>query len=493
MSTAAVSGQRRIDAFAPYVATAAAALVYSLLALRRVWELKAGAFDAGLLDNVIYKVSIGLGNVTGLTGEAHYAARPLVFVLGLPLYWVNSDLGYSGLLVMQAVSVAMIGLAAWLIADAIGLSRGRKYAALLFVLASPAAYWAVITELHVTGLSMGLVALTIAGAYRRWSLTYYWILPVLASMARIEIALTVIVVGILLWRVSRVHAVAAIVSGGVVAVVLVGLTLVVTARGSSLGVHLNYLGVDSFTQLPMGVLRNPGTVIRELLDPMFLFSALMWLVTIGVVLPLRASRWFIIAIPTLLVAAIGSPAFADVWFTHYWNYLLVAAGIAFVLSLSVWAFTDRVAVWLVVIVLVVAWVLPGTWFVGTRYPVIYPSASSDDQQTAVVAASVSGALSATSRMVLPGGHREWVYMFPNPFVCLTDQYAYFSLEGPVPDVIITDRGWEEDVEEADVARLRRILAEDYEVVDTFGTHTVRRIVPGATPPRVAECQVLNLG
>ncbi len=103
------------------------------------------------------------------------------------MYWINSDLGYPALLVMQAISVALVGLAAWLIGDAIGLSRAKTYAAMVFVLASPAAYWATITELHTTGLSMGFVALAIAGAYRRWPSSLD--LPLFASMARIEMPL----------------------------------------------------------------------------------------------------------------------------------------------------------------------------------------------------------------------------------------------------------------------------------------------------------------
>lgn len=323
-----------------------------------MWNLNAGAFDAGLLDNVVYKVSTGLGNVTGLSGESAYAARPLVFVLGLPFYWLNSDFGYAGLLVAQAVSVAMVGLAAWLIADASGLSDPRKYAVLLFVLASPAAYWATITELHTTGLSMGFVALSVAGAYRRWPLRFFWLLPFFASMARMEVGVTVVVVGLLLWPISRPHARVTVAVGTVMTLALVAFVAVFTLSGGTVDTHLGYLGINSLTQLPQAILGQPGAVLEQVFDPVFVTSVLMWLVTIGVVLPLRASRWFLIGAPMLLVAAIGSPTFADVWFQHYWNFLLVGAAVAIALSLAIWTFSDRAAVVLVVVVLAIAWILP---------------------------------------------------------------------------------------------------------------------------------------
>jgi uncharacterized membrane protein len=285
--------------------------VYSLLALRRVWELRAGAFDAGLVDNVLYKTSAGLGTVSGLTGEAFsVVSRPLHLVLGMPLYWLNPDLGYPGLLVLQAVSVALVGLATWLIAGAIGLGRAQRYAALMFVLAGPAAYWAVITELHTTGLSMGLVAMTIAGAYRRWRVSYYWILPVLASLARIEVAATVVVVGLLLLGVSRVHARVTLIGGVAVAGMMIAAMLVVPDRGSSVALQLDYLGIESVVELPLAVLRQPLAVLRQIVDPVFMFSILVWFVMVGTVLPFRASRWFLVGVPMLTVAAIGSPRFA---------------------------------------------------------------------------------------------------------------------------------------------------------------------------------------
>lgn len=488
--TSASGGSRTGAAITPYVLTAAAAAVYSLLALRRVWELRAGAFDAGFLDNVIYKVSVGLGNVSGLTGEAHYAGRPLVYVLGLPMYWINSDLGYPALLVMQAVSVALVGLAAWLIGDAIGLSRAKTYAAMVFVLASPAAYWATITELHTTGLSMGFVALAIAGAYRRWPLKYYWLLPLFASMARMEIGITIVVVGLLLWTVSRPHARANIVIGATVAVALMTIVAVLPTSGGTVDIHLGYLGINSLAQLPLALVQRPLVALRELLNPVFVGSTVVWLVMIGLVLPMRAWRWFLIAAPTLVVAALGSPRFADFWYQHYWNYVLVAAAVAFTLSLAKWAFSDRMTVALVAVVLCAGWIVGGPMNGPIQFRIVYPDATPSQQQTASAASTEIGALSTTRSFVLPGAHREWIYEFPTPFVCRSNQYTTFSLVGPVPDVVITPLGWERTVSAPDLVQLRRTLSEAYEVTDTIGTHTVRRLIPGASPALVDECGVV---
>jgi uncharacterized membrane protein len=483
--------QHRFDAFAPYVATAAAAIVYSLLALRRVRELRAGAFDAGLVDNVLYKTSAGLGTVSGLTGEAFsVVSRPLYLVLGMPLYWLNADLGYPGLLVLQAVSVAMVGLATWLIAETTGVGRTQQYAALFFVLAGPAAYWAIITELHTTGLSMGLLAMTIAGAYRRWRVSYYWILPVLASMARIEVAITVVVAGLLLLGVSRAHAYVTLIGGLSVTGVMIASMLVAPDQGSSVALQLDYLGIETVAELPLAALRQPLAVLRQLADPLFVFSILVWFVMVGTVLPFRASRWFLVALPMLTVAAIGSPTFADYWYQHYWNMILVGGAVALALSLAIWSLSDRFAVVFLVVVLCAAWIVGGPVNGSAHFKIIYPDATPAQSRAATVAATEPGALSTTRFLVLPGAQRSWVYEFPNPFVCRTNQYATFSLAGPAPDVVITELGWERDVSPDDLVQLRRTLLEEYQVADTIGSYTVRRLVPGASPTLVAECEVV---
>ncbi len=476
---------------APLLATASAAVVYAFLALRRVWELQANAFDAGFLDNVLYKVSSGLGDVSGLTGVPHFVdhASALLF-FAIPLYWVNVDIAYETLLVLQAVSVAMVGLAAWLIAEALSLSRRKRALVLVFVLASPAAYWAIITELHLTGLTMGLVAMTVAGAYRRWRLSVYWIMPLLASLARVEIAVTVVVAGLLLLGVSRAHARVTIAIGSTVTVALALFMLLVPDQGSSVGAHFDYLGIESFSELPLAALKQPGAVLEQVFDPVLLTSVLMWLVVVGVVLPMRASRWFLIGAPMLLVAVVGSPLYADVWFQHYWNFLLVGAAVAFAVSLTVWSFSDRMATALVVVVLLVAWVIPGSLFLRPRVDVVYAPTSLAKQHAAAIASSTPGALSTFSKLVPPAAHREWVYNFPNPFVCHAHQYAHFALAGPAPDVVITQLGWEDTVGEEDIATIRDTLTTHYAVTDRIGQYTVRALLPGGSPPLVQECQVV---
>lgn len=491
-----LSGLARADdsRVIPYLATAVAACAYSFLALRRVWELRANAFDAGFLDNVLYKVSTGLGDVTGLAGASHFADHVSVLLLAaVPLYWVDSGSAYQVLLVLQAVSVAMVGLAAWLIADTIGLSRWRRHAVLLYVLASPAAYWAIITELHLTGLAMGLVAMTIAGAYRRWRISVFWILPLLASFARIEIAATIVVTGLLLLVVSRIHALVTVAIGTGVAVLMALWMFAGPSQTATSSVYFDYLGVASVTELPLAMLRQPGLVVREVLSPVFLVSVLMWLVTVGVFLPMRAPRWFLVGVPMLSVAALSSPLFADVWYQHYWNLLLVGAAVAFVLSLAVWSYSDELIVGLVLAVLVIAWIIPGSLTIRPRIDVVYPAASAADQRAASIASSIPGSLSTVTNLVPPGAGREWVYLFPNPFVCRSNQFTDFVLAGPVPDVVITNLGWEKDVRPEDLPGLRETLATDYGIVERFGGYTVRTLLPGASPAHIDDCPVTTIG
>jgi uncharacterized membrane protein len=477
----------------PYLAVAVAAVAYALLALRRVWELEARAFDAGFIDNVLYKVSSGLGGVSGLSGVSHFVdhTSPLL-LLAVPLYWIDAGHAYEVLLVLQAVSVAMVGPAVWLIAEALGLARGRRYAALLYVLVSPAAYWAIITELHATGLSMGLVAMIVAGTYRRWRLRYFWILPLVASLARIEIALTVVVVGLLLIPVSRSHAKMTVAVGAAAASMLAVFMVVAPDQGSGVGVHFQYLGVESFSQVPMAMLHQSADVARQLLDPIFITSALVWLVFVGVVLPYGYARWLLVGVPMLLIPAVGSPLFADLWYQHYWNLLLVGAAMAFVLSLGVSSWSNRGTILLTLVVICAAWILPSAIFTSPTFSVNYPPASDADQQAASVARSTSGSLSAMSNLVLPGAHREWLYLFPNPFACHKLPFVHFARSGPAPDVVITTEGWEKLVTSADRNSIRRTFAKSYEVVEIVGPHTVRKILPGASPALVNECEFVEI-
>ena len=74
--------------------------------------MRGNDFDAGFIDNVLYKVASGLGDVSG-TGVSHFVDHSSVLLLfALPIYWLNADIAYQVLLVLQAVSVAAVGLAA---------------------------------------------------------------------------------------------------------------------------------------------------------------------------------------------------------------------------------------------------------------------------------------------------------------------------------------------------------------------------------------------
>ncbi len=273
------------------------------------------------------------------------------------------------------------------------------------------------------------------------------------------------------------------ISAGAMAVMIA----VVMPAGSSFGVHLGYLGIDSLGQAPIAMLRHPLDVIHELFNPVFLLSIMIWLVTIGIVMPMRASRWLLIAVPTLLVAAIGNPLFADLWYQHYWNFVLVGASIAFALSLAVWPWSGKMTLGLVSAMLVGGWVLQ-IWVVGLLgIEMLSPPDDDMDPRIAAIAESVPGSLSAPTKLVLPGAHREWVYLFPSPFECRTTQFFSFTKAGPPPDVVITEFDWEASVETADAESLGRILLENYEISDTTDRYTVWRLVPGASPQLVDAC------
>ena len=172
------------------------------------------------------------------------------------------------------------------------------------------------------------------------------------------------------------------------------------------------------------------------------------------------------------------------------SFLLGESAGAFALSFAILTFSDRDAIGFVAAVLVIAWIVPGSLTIQPRVDVIYPPASPEMHEAASLAAQSPGALATVNKLVLPA-HREWVYQFPNPFPCLENQLAYFLRSGPAPDVVITERGWQDDVSASDFAAVQQTLSTHYEVTRNVGAYTVRELIPGSAPPLVSECLVVS--
>jgi hypothetical protein len=151
---------------------------------------------------------------------------------------------------------------------------------------------------------------------------------------------------------------------------MVAFMLLAPDRGKSVGAPLDYLGIESASQL-RAMLWQPGAVLRQLFDPVN---------------------------------------------QHYWNLLLIRAAIAFVLSLAIWTFSDWMAMALVAIAMAGTWMIAGPVNGPPQFKVFYTSASAVDNQMADLASSTPGSMSTTRNLVLPAARREWIHEFPNPFV-----------------------------------------------------------------------------
>ncbi|MEZ5175674.1 MAG: DUF2079 domain-containing protein [Acidimicrobiia bacterium] len=468
------------------------AAVYSVLSLSRLWRFVAHAFDAGFVDNILWKVSRGLGDVSGLTGLHHFVdhASPLLFV-AVPVYWVAPGAAYPMLLVAQSISVGLVGVAAWLIGLELGVDRQIRMALTIFVLANVAGYWAVVTELHLTSFTVGWFALSIAGAFRRWTLRWYWVLPLIVSLGRIELALGVVIAGVMLRKVSPPHARVMMRTGAVVAAVLALWMAVAPYDGSSVGGHFGYLHADGLGGLVWAMITSPVEVLRVVLNRNLFDTLLLWLIIVGVVLPIRGLKWFLIAVPMAAIPILGDHYTADFWFEHYWTPLLAALAVAVMVTASRVAL-DRVLLFgLAGSTLILGWAVAGPWRPLAPTPVWEYGDRVGAVATVDRLVDYQGVVSLPDELVRPLARREWVMVTPMPFACDLGQLFTFVATAGVPDVVVLHESWRSRVHPRDLARVESVLATSYTTIALYGQYEVLERRPGADPATVEQCDTVH--
>lgn len=411
----------------------AVALVYAVIGVLRLTRYDMTGFDAGIFDNVLWRISHGYNDVSALTGFHHFSDHmSLLVLLAVPIYAVLPDLGLPFLMMVQAASVGLVGVAAWLLADDLELAPQAKRAVLLATLLGAGAYNAAVIDVHEVGLAVGPIAMTAVLAMRGTPLRKYWIWPALAAMARIDIAVTVVLIGVLLRKDHPRHARTALWIGGVAAAAMAVWLLANPWEGTSFGYHFAHLGVDSIAELPAAALRHPLTALETLVDPTMLGSVLIWLVGFTLVAPLRAARWLVPAIPTLIIPVLGSWQQADNSHLHYWHVLLPMLSIAMVIGLASSAQLKERAIYLAAVGVLATWVF---------MPILKPSFgdSLDDERQVVAFLEEQYPDASVAAMAILVPHistRPEVMQLPTPFACPTIPIAAFR--GPdTPPVIAT--------------------------------------------------------
>jgi uncharacterized membrane protein len=243
-------------------------LAYAVIGLLRLTRFDMTAFDAGIFDNVLWRLSHGYNDVTAITGSHHFSDHMSPLMLAaVPLYALMPGLGLPILMVTQAISVGLVAVAVWMLAEHLDLDDRTTRAVVLVTLLGAGAYNAAVIDIHEVGLAVGPIALTVVLALRNSSLRRYWIWPTLAALARLDIAVAVLLIGVLLRRDRPRHAKVAVWIGSIATVGMAAWIILNPWEGTSFAYHFSHLGIDSAAELPGTILRHPVAALRPLLDP----------------------------------------------------------------------------------------------------------------------------------------------------------------------------------------------------------------------------------
>jgi uncharacterized membrane protein len=443
---------------------ALAGVIYASLALLRLVRFDLTAFDAGIFDNVLWRLGNGYNDVSALTGSHHFSDHmsPLM-LLAVPIYAVVPGLGLPVLILAQAASVALVALATWRLAEYLELDVERSRAALIVVVLGAGAYNAAVIDIHEVGLALGPLAMTAVLAIRADPLRRYWVWPLLAAMARIDIAVSVLVIGLLVRRDRPRHARTAGAIGAA-ATTAMGLWLFLNPwDGTSFAFHFGHLGIDSAAELPGAVIADPGAALEPLLDPTMWSTIAIWMVGFMLVPPLRAARWLLPALPTVIIPVLGSWQQADEPHLHYWHVLLPMLAIATCFGL---ARSPRLRDWAFSLAIVAAAV---TWvFMGLFKP-SFTNDIADERATVGWLQDRPAASVAAFRTLVPHiTTRPTVMQLPTPFACPPVPIASFVGPDRPPDLIALPGAVLENPLTGADAAVVEALSNYYERVASFG-------------------------
>jgi uncharacterized membrane protein len=430
VTKAITATKRKRQARAAYSVIALVAIIYTVLALLRLIRFDLTAFDAGIFDNVLWRLGNGYNDVTAITGFHHLSDHmSLLLLLAVPVYAVAPGLGLPLLIVAQAISVALVGVATWLLADHLELDDERRRAALLMALMGAGAYNAALIDIHEVGLALGPLAMTAVLAIRNHPMRRYWIWPVLAAVARIDLAVSVLIIGLLVRRQHPSHGRIAI-TVGTTAAGAMGLWLLLNPwEGTSFSFHFAHLGIDSAAELPGAAVSDPAAALEPLLDPTMWGTISIWFAGF-MLLPLRAARWLLPALPTVVIPILGSWQQADEPHLHYWHVLLPMMAIAAVYGLARSPELKNRAFYLAVAAVAATWAF---------MPLFKPSLSNDISDEQATVAYLRGrpiASVAAFRTLVPHiTTRPVVMQLPTPFACPTTPIASFVGPDAPPELV----------------------------------------------------------
>ncbi len=472
-----------------WAATAVVTVVFTVVAWFQFNALRYG-LDTGVVVNVLWRLAHGYDSSTALTGSTYLADHPSLLLPALvPAAWLLGKWTVFLLLGLQAISVSTVAWSVWRVARAKGIECRSAFSLFLVTLLGSGAWFAAVGEFHMVDLALGPLAAAAAnvaiGNYRR---ALVW--ATVAASVRIEIALVVVLMG-LVWQKDSTDAGRRIAAAGlVVGIAIVGVALVagasVLGEGASLGAHFGYVGTTPREVFGRGS-TDPSVLWSQLTAKNAWFALFFWLASFGLYPALVGARRLLPAMPMIATPFLGSWAPADWYFEHYWHVLLVFGGLAAVEGFRSKGLSQQVQRLLLVGSATALWLVVGP--MSNTLPSVWGLHLSARDVTAVeVSELVPPGVSASVNPELATvfADREHLWFLPRPFGCVGTASWLPTLpllEGAKPPAFAV--GVRSEIGDPGV---RAALSEDYGVTKSVGRYSVWELVdPDSAGRRMRAC------
>ena len=325
-SIPAVAWRARLPLVVVWSATAAYALLAAYFSLKRHDAFLSG-FDVATLDQELWLLANGHEPVNTQDGRLFWGEHfSISMVLLVPLYWLGA--GPATLLVVQALTMATVAPLLYALARAYGAARWLAVVPALLWLVSPLTLAANLFDVH----HVPLVAPAVVGsvlALRRDRLGVFAALGVLACLAKEDISLMYVMLGIVLALEGRRRL------GGAIAASALGLFAVVTlvvmpAFSDALSWHADRFAGDrgdSLADALVWMASHPLGALEDLLTlrNLGICSALV-VVTGG--LCCLAIRWMLLGVPTLAFNLFSAYPTQHELANHYYVPVILAFAVA---------------------------------------------------------------------------------------------------------------------------------------------------------------------
>lgn len=423
------------------VTTLVAAVAFSSLAVMKVASVQYG-FDTAVVSNVLWRLAHGHDSVSALTGYAHLADHPSIMLLLLvPVAAVAGPWLVQCLVVLQAMSVASIAWSVWRYARARGLGTVESTALYAVTLLGLGSWFAATGEFHLVDVALGPTAAVFANwelGNRRRALVW----AVVAASSRVEMALAVVLLGLLLRGKGDRRPTELVGVGGAVGVAILLVGALAGPGGVSVAAHLGHLGPTPAEVLST-LVHRPVSVLEPLGSSIMWASLFIWLAAFGFLPVLGGFRWLLPAVPMLAIPILGSWRYADAYYEHYWHVLVVFGAIASVSGLLKLNLSAAGSAVLVVVPAALMWMMFGP--LNANLPRDWRAVPMAPDGNLKILASRIGRDSAVSVPMALTAYlslRQEVTFFPRPFSCTDTEEWLPSLgiseSGVAPTEVISD-------------------------------------------------------